>query len=653
MSIRWDFPLLGTSSVRGTNDAAITMFKGSGDMDGLAREVGQNSLDARRKDLPDGKPVTLKFSLVNIKRDDFDVFAGYERAVAGARAYWDGNPLCNEEIDSFLSNVERAMESEDIPVLVMSDYGTTGLNGVDPALGEKSYWNILVNTEGISAKQDKNSAGSFGIGKNAPFAYSALNMVFYNTYATDGGRAFQGITHLVTTQQVVNGNPRPASDTGKYLWIDDRDEFSWRPILPDDKCPLSNIEPFCREECGTDVAIVGFKKDVYENWEKQIAVAFLKNFILAVIDCKLEAIVESQDLRYVINRESVEDLLFKEFGDDKQLVYTRQIFETIRGGSRRDVKIAEEGDLTIYVRYEDRYLKALSRFRSTGMLINTTSEGSLPHFSVVIVANDVGERKLSETLRAAEPPQHTEWRGKWISDNQKLRNRANGYLRKIRSEVQKVLDEFERADISEVMDAGIGEYLPDAANCAGIGEGDDGLKLDVRINSIDSKGGKPLYRNQFQSAASDSGEWDRSLAVKAGKKKHLKKTNKKIDVVRPGNGDSQGVAPSNGNVRVVTPEAIEHRTFLVAASKYKLHIESRESYENVFIRYGVGREDDGEESLKIRSYKQDGRSIATGPFDQIGPVSLRVGGNDFFIDFVDEGALAVVPSFAMEVCDGC
>ena len=51
MGICWDFPLLGSSSLRGTNDAAITMFKGSGDMDGLAREVCQNSLDARRKDL--------------------------------------------------------------------------------------------------------------------------------------------------------------------------------------------------------------------------------------------------------------------------------------------------------------------------------------------------------------------------------------------------------------------------------------------------------------------------------------------------------------------------------------------------------------------------------------------------------------------------
>ena len=50
--ICWDFPLLGTASVSGSNNAAITMFKGAGIMDGLAREVCQNSLDARDGDVP-------------------------------------------------------------------------------------------------------------------------------------------------------------------------------------------------------------------------------------------------------------------------------------------------------------------------------------------------------------------------------------------------------------------------------------------------------------------------------------------------------------------------------------------------------------------------------------------------------------------------
>ena len=61
-------------------------------------------------------------------------------------------------------------------------------------------------------------------------------------------------------------------------------------------------------------------------------------------------------------------------------------------------------------------------------------------FSVVIVVNDVGEMDLSKTLREAEPPQHTEWKAKNITDNRDLHNRAARYIRNIGKEIQKALD---------------------------------------------------------------------------------------------------------------------------------------------------------------------------------------------------------------------
>lgn len=65
----WDFPLLGTGNQSGNNIAAITMFKGSGIMDGLAREVCQNSLDAKDKELPLDTPVKVSFELSYIKKE--------------------------------------------------------------------------------------------------------------------------------------------------------------------------------------------------------------------------------------------------------------------------------------------------------------------------------------------------------------------------------------------------------------------------------------------------------------------------------------------------------------------------------------------------------------------------------------------------------
>ena len=185
----------------------------------------------------------------------------------------------------------------------------------------------MVNVEGLSIKQDENSAGSFGIGKNAPFAYSALNLVFYNTLAQDGGRGFEGVARLVTTQKEYNGTFRPTQPIGKYLYLED--EYTGRPISPTDNCPLSQLEIFNRNEIGTDVAVFGFKTNEYEDWERNIAIAIIKNFVLAILNSKLEVEIKSPKITYIISKSNVESLLFKDFSDEPQLKYTRQIYETL------------------------------------------------------------------------------------------------------------------------------------------------------------------------------------------------------------------------------------------------------------------------------------------------------------------------------------
>ena len=164
-NVCWNFPLLGTGSLIGSNDAAITMFKGSGIMDGLAREVCQNSLDARDETVPADEPVKVQFKLFELERDHFSMFEEFRQALQGAYDYWNNSPVKTQKIIDFLNTVSKHLRMEKIPVLIMSDYNTIGLNGVKPAIGETSYWELLVNTEGISIKQNQNSAGSFGIGK--------------------------------------------------------------------------------------------------------------------------------------------------------------------------------------------------------------------------------------------------------------------------------------------------------------------------------------------------------------------------------------------------------------------------------------------------------------------------------------------------------
>lgn len=645
----WDFPLLGTGNQSGNNIAAITMFKGTGIMDGLAREVCQNSLDAKDKELSTETPVKVKFELVEIRRDDFPMFEGYKEALESSITYWQTSPLSTPKIMEFLNNVRTALDQETIPMLVMSDYNTVGLNGVNAKDDEKSFWDLLVNTEGISIKQDDNSAGSFGIGKNAPFAYSALNLVFYNTLAKDGGIAFEGVARLVTTQREYNGSMRKTQPIGKYLYLED--EYTGRPILPSDDCSLAQIDAFNRTETGTDVAVVGFKKNDYDDWEDKTAVAIIKNFILSIINGKLEVTIKSPGALYEIRKDTIEDLLYRTFTNDPQLKYTKQIFETITKTTPRKVKISEKEDLSIYVRYDDGYSQSLSRFRSTGMLINTTTNDVLPHFSVVIVVNDVGELDLSKTLREAEPPQHTEWKAKNITDNRELHNKAARFIRNIAKEIQKTLDEFEKADITDKMDGGVGSYLPDASDNSTSSEGTDGLKTDIKISEISSYDGRVFYNSQYESAEGGTGKTAPKSGLKTGKKKRKKKTNVKIPVVTPGSGSDKGVKSGSGKVKIATVSIRDHRTYYLAGNKYRAYINSPADYDKVYIQYFAGREDDKQDELKIKNVKLEGQPRIDVHGDKIGPISLKEGKNVIYVEFESNEIMAVIPVFTMEVAN--
>lgn len=643
--ICWDFPLLGTASVSGSNNAAITMFKGAGIMDGLAREVCQNSLDARDGDVPAEEPVKVEFKLFELEKDSVDMFKEFEQAIKGAYDFWEVYPQRTQDTIDFLDSVSKHLKKEKIPVLRMSDYNTTGLTGVKSTPGEQSYWDSLVNTEGISIKQNQSSGGSFGIGKNAPFAYSGLGMVFYNTLAKDGGRAFQGVTHLVTTHKVYKGQKVRTVPSGKYLYLEN--EYTGRPIFPEDKCDLAQAGEFNRTETGTDVAIFGFKAEEYKDWEKNIAVAVLKNFILAIKDGKLEVKIESPTKQYTISKQCLEELLKKEFEGIEELKWTRQIYETVTEGELQTVSIAEKDDLSIYVKYDDCYLAALSRFRSTGMLINTTKE-SLPHCSVVIIVNDIGEMKLSKTLRAAEPPQHTEWKAKNIVGNDDLRKKAGTYIRKINKAVKKALDEFEWNDITDSMDAGIGNYLPD--DSAGVsGEGTDGLLTDLKIREISLYDGKVLYNNQYESASSNEGSKIQKSGIKAGKRKRKKRQNNKIPVVTPSGTGEKGVSPGAGKVKISSLSFSDYRIFYMAGNKYRMFINAPKDYDRVYIRFYAGRDDGKQDAVNIKNVKIEGNPLTEVRGEKIGPVSIREGGNNFYIEFENNEIMAVIPIFTTEV----
>lgn len=652
-----DFPLLGTGNEVGTNNAAYALFKSNEVMNSLAREVTQNSLDAKNKELGDNVPVRLKFELVKINKKDFPLFAEYERAIDQSHKYWQKSGLCTDDIMTMLNEIKAYLIKDEIPMLVMSDYNTNGLEGVNAKEGEVSYWHLLADSEGISIKPDENSLGSYGIGKNAPFAYSKLNMVLYNTFAKDGGRAFQGVTHLVTSQREFKSKMARTMPTGKYLYLED--EITGRPILPKDNCSLANIDVFKRSanEFGTDVAIVGFDVESYANWEQELAVALIKNFTLAIMNGKLEVEVKNGKNSTVISKETLNDILFKEYNNENHLDLTRTIVETVQSPDKvAQERICEDGDLTICVKYKDGYDRIRAHFRSTGMLINITEESFLG-YSIVIIVNDVKTSKLSKTLAKAEPPQHNIWAGRYVHNNEKLRNTVNRYLRSIKSKVKDLLDSIRVQSVNSIIDAGTGEYLAGVESGAVNGSVNDDLKVNLKITEIVTNSGKTIFNPENtwgeETPASkakgkktkDSGESKRDKGK--GKRDEDKPKRKRKDTeVTPDENGVPGITRGDGYNRIIDMHIADCRIHYLGADRYKLYVNSPQDYENVYIECFAGRDSsNSHDAVKIKTVKTKLGSLLTVNGVQAGPVSLKNGDNDIFIEFENHEYMSILPQF--------
>ena len=80
-SIGWRFPPLLGGKKSGYTNQAIECFKGEELIHNLAREICQNSLDAKQEG--SDEPVRVRFRLKYVPTKQYDVFSGYQACGTG------------------------------------------------------------------------------------------------------------------------------------------------------------------------------------------------------------------------------------------------------------------------------------------------------------------------------------------------------------------------------------------------------------------------------------------------------------------------------------------------------------------------------------------------------------------------------------------
>lgn len=431
-TLGWRYPLNDNGEDDHLNHPGIEDFRNT-PIISLAREICQNSLDAR--DPSTDSAVQVEFEVLHMPRSDFPGLEDFERRLDACLRYQPDSPrTC-----AFFENAKSIMGGSSIPVLKISDYKTTGCRGVSE---KNSDWWKLTRTVGSSDKPD--GLGSFGIGKFAPYANSELRTVFYSTLNTDGEKAFQGISRLISHEwegSVTRG-------TGYYGVVAKNE-----PIIEP-----SSIPSFMRRrEPGTTLAVAGFKPD--PDWELKIISAVLENFFYAILAEKLIVRAGTSTVSNANLGHWVDKLATFKFHEGTSYVpyYYRTMVSSdseefveqdFRGMGRISLRILTGRD----------FPKRVAIVRGSGMKIfdKAKFQTAMKFAGVFNASGDA----INRYIKSMEPQQHD----KLVAGRADDREEAEIFLRALYAWInEKVKMVAERQFGGEIDVDGVGKLLPDDA----------------------------------------------------------------------------------------------------------------------------------------------------------------------------------------------
>ncbi|MFA7302764.1 MAG: hypothetical protein WC030_03390 [Candidatus Paceibacterota bacterium] len=419
----WYFPTTDHGENDGFADSQLEYFQGDHERF-IAREAIQNAVDAR---LDYDKPVTVVFEKLSVPASSIPGHSELAGRLARCLAFVKGQ----EKAEAFFKAAIALLKGKELPILKISDFNTKGLFGSDDEVD--GNWYRLVKAAGTSSPKGV-KGGSFGIGKGAPIAASALRTVFYSSINDKNELVFQGKARLVSHHDDKKDVRRGIG----FYGVDGYKAVRRNDLVPD---------MFKRVERGTDIFVLGYKAG--SDWEHKLIRSILDNFWLAILHGTLEVTVrDGSDI--AINKDTLRKCL-----EDYDAQDARFFYETVTNpGSTFEEELKHLGKVTLWVRKDDNYPGRIMMARKPKMVVQEKGYRVLrdPYAGVMICDNDRG----NELLRDLEPPAHD----KWDKDRDP---RGQAALRELDIFMKKSLKSMGESLTSEPQDIpGLDRYLPDS-----------------------------------------------------------------------------------------------------------------------------------------------------------------------------------------------
>jgi hypothetical protein len=413
----------------GLGDAGIETFKDD-PYASCGRETGQNSRDAAA-----GMPVRMTFDLIEVDATDFPGRDDFASAVDICSA-----AASDDKEREFFKQARQLLREPKIKVLRIADYSTKGLQGPPDKAG--TPFHSLLKGAGVSSKESDTSGGSFGIGKNAAFAVSDLQAVFYSTIYEDveNGPTFaaQGKVRLVSHED-ASGYARRAT----AYW---GEAEGYKAVTSIDDVPSW----MRRIEVGTSIFSIGFREE--ESWAERIAYSLLSNFFTAIETGDMEFEVDGGRLKInastlagLFNDPAIQAAALKA-GRRDDLRFSADLHRCLVAGDAIERKLSVNGlgEVQIRILVADDLPRRVGIVRN-GMLITTGLEhfgDKLERFSgsqdfVALVRPDEAASRLMKRL---ENPKHDSFSANRISDPLK-RQDAERAMKGLHRELRRMIKE--------------------------------------------------------------------------------------------------------------------------------------------------------------------------------------------------------------------
>ncbi len=611
---RWHFAQQLGGRDDGPNDPMSESFKRT-PYASLIRESIQNSLDVP---LDKSQPVKMEFSISRIDSRNYPNFYELKDHIQGCLDYYPHNPDAKSAYQPMVDYFEQLGWRGEISYIKVSDYNTLGMSYVKGNTELPFY--AFVRAAGVSSKSDVTAGGSFGYGKAAYFYISPIRTVLVSTKTKDGKYFFEGVSSLCT--HLGKRNKERLVAVGYY------DNNDGEPVSDYTKIPSR----FRRDDCGTDIFILGIDVSDKASIYKEMKLAVLKNFWMAIYCNRLEVKINDQ----TINSENIVKMMSELFPDELDTAATdrkynpRPYLDAVanKGIDNHHVYIERElptvGKVSFYALKNKQATDKIVYMRRPYMLVKAKRTQSSNGFFGVFICED---KRGNEILRHTENPAHNEWAASnWRINGKKVPEGAEA-LREIDGFIIDVMEEMFSGKNKEVQNIqGLEDflYIPTAVDVDDDADetesltgdaidqrDDEGNSLSTELSEVESKPktdtasvGKVLIES-----STEGGNRNSSGGVLSGHGKRKKKT-KGGGGVTSRNIDSrfeEGGSSTEGTFLTEVP--VRYRAFAQMEGTRVSHtivIHSDYEFQNGRIDLLVGGEQSND-SVAIQSCSAGGR----------------------------------------------